>query len=559
MNFVQTSKDSVFGGLILPESHVTDIIKNVVAGPGAYSSTRRNNKNVINWETSNGSADADTLFDRQKIASQGRDLERNNPIAGGAINNAATNVIGAGLRARSRINYDYLGISYDDAEKWQKKADFIFHTWASSMDADVSRTQTFYEMQDLIQRNYMVSGDVGVLRRYRRVPGSKLATAIQIIEADRISSPINSLLKNIRAGVELDSDSAPIAYHISKVHPGEIYQRHLNTGMQDWVRVPAFDDSGRRLFLHVFRRTRPDQTRGISYLAPIIEMLKQLGRYSDAEVTAAVVSACFSVFITSDAPTGVNGALSGSIPGLVNGTQVTPKGTGLTQLEPGMIAELAKGESITSVDPNRPNTAFDPFVQALLRQVGMALEQPYETLLKHYTTSFTAARAAMLDLWKFVKVRRSFAVSHFCNPVREWVLTECIIDGLIEAPGFFDDPFAREAWLSCIWSGPSMGHINPSVEADAEMKWIGMGAKSLSESAMENFENEWDDVADQRERELRRYIKLPVLVNPNLVTQPIDPSKQAPGTTMPVPSDGNDTANDPNQDQNNNNGSDDGT
>ena len=37
-------------------------------------------------------------------------------------------------------------------------------------------------------------------------------------------------------------------------------------------------------------------------LAPIIETLKQLGRYTDAELMAAVVSGMYTVFIETQAP-----------------------------------------------------------------------------------------------------------------------------------------------------------------------------------------------------------------------------------------------------------------
>ncbi len=42
---------------------------------------------------------------------------------------------------------------------------------------------------------------------------------------------------------------------------------------------------------------RPGQRRGVPVLAPVIEALKQLGRYTDAELVAAVVSGLFTVFV----------------------------------------------------------------------------------------------------------------------------------------------------------------------------------------------------------------------------------------------------------------------
>lgn len=539
--FVQTSKDSVFGGLILPESHVEGMIKNAVNAAGAYTSTRSDNKNTVNWQVSSGSADADSLTDLPQLRAQARDLERNNPLAMGAINNPMTNIIGPGLHAKSRVNYEYLGISYEDAEKIQRKIDFYFNAWASSKNADITRQQNFYEMQDLILRSVLVSGDIGVMRRFKRRKGWAFEIAVQTIEADRIQTPTGKIEnETLRSGIESDFDGEALAAWIAKKHPGDDTIFAIN-GPDDFTRVPFYDAIGMRFFLHIFFKKRPGQTRGITYLAAIIEPLKQLGRYSEAEITAAVISACFSVFVTSDAPKGPNVGLPGTMPGMVTygpGHQsMTPEGTGVTKLQSGAIVDLLPGEKIEIADPKRPNTAFDPFVQAIIRQIGMALEQPYETLIKHYTSSYTAAQMAMNDLWKFVRVKREFAIANFCNPIREWVITECVAKGLLDLPGFIEDPFARNAWLNCVWSGPTKGHINPSVEADAEMKWVGMGSKSLSDTAMEQFGNDWEEIADQRERELYRYIELPVLVNPNLVTQPIDPRKKAPEAPVPVPAD----------------------
>jgi capsid protein len=49
--------------------------------------------------------------------------------------------------------------------------------------------------------------------------------------------------------------------------------------------------------VHFLNVDRIEQSRGIPALAPVIESLKQLDRYAEAELMAAVVSAFFTVFI----------------------------------------------------------------------------------------------------------------------------------------------------------------------------------------------------------------------------------------------------------------------
>lgn len=59
----------------------------------------------------------------------------------------------------------------------------------------------------------------------------------------------------------------------------------------EWQRVEAYGEkTGRKNVLHLMCRERIDQRRGVPFLAPVIEALKQLGRYTDAELIAAVIS-----------------------------------------------------------------------------------------------------------------------------------------------------------------------------------------------------------------------------------------------------------------------------
>lgn len=49
------------------------------------------------------------------------------------------------------------------------------------------------------------------------------------------------------------------------------------------------------------------------------------------------------------------------------------------------------------VNPGRPNPNFDPFVIAVLKQIGAALEIPYEILIMAFSSNYSASRAAILE------------------------------------------------------------------------------------------------------------------------------------------------------------------
>lgn len=120
---------------------------------------------------------------------------------------------------------------------------------------------------------------------------------------------------------------------------------------------------------------------------------------------------------------------------------------------------LAPGESIETASPNRPNDLFEPFFRAIVQLIGMALGIPFEVLMKHFQASYSAARAALLEAWRFIRVWRERMAAESCQFAYEVVTTEAVARGSIEAPGFFDDPFLRHAWLGTTWTGDSRGRV----------------------------------------------------------------------------------------------------
>lgn len=472
-------------GLILPEQMARSILSESIGlhfGRGGYRTARSDNKNTAGWATSSGSADADTLPDIATIRQQSRDLCRNDPLAVGAINGVVTSVVATGIVPQSNIDYEFLGLSEEAASEWQRLAERLFSHAADKTWFDAERRQTFWQQQALVYRARLESGDCFAVRRYIPRKGRAVATCVQVIEADRVATPSDKIVnKNIRGGIELDGQGAPAYYHILQEHPGEsLLLKSISS--DKFTILPAYDADGNPIVLPVMNITRPSQSRGVPYLAPVIETLKQLSRYSEAEITAAVISSLFAVFIKSPNPVSPLAAAPMSFPGSGGEPVKAAAGNGnLQKMQSGMMIDLAPGEEIQVAEAVRPNTAFDPFVTAVLRQIGTALELPFEVLVKHFTASYSAARAALLEAWKFYRKERAHLVDAYCQPVWEWIIHECVARGLLVADGFFDDPLKREAWLRCSWVGAEQGQIDPLKEAKAAELWNNLGIQSRSD------------------------------------------------------------------------------
>jgi lambda family phage portal protein len=233
----------------------------------------------------------------------------------------------------------------------------------------------------------------------------------------------------------------------------------------------------------------------VPWFAPVIETIKQLDRYCEAEVMASVLSAMITVFVKSDSEEGLTSMGAAA--------QTKSQKASEVQLGTGGIVDLGINEDIASFAPNRPNQAFEPFLLAVLRQIGVALGLPFEVLVKHFTASYSAARAALLEAWKFYRNRRIFLAAHFCQPVYESWMEEAILLGRIDAPGYFDDPSIRRAYLLAEWVGDAMPQIDPVKEVEAATKRVELEISTLEDETMQLTGKDWSDVHEQRIEEKR--------------------------------------------------------
>jgi lambda family phage portal protein len=440
---------------------------------------------MSNWLPGQGDADSDTIMDLPDLRGRSRDLIRNSPIAGGAIETDVSHVVGTGLTLQARIDSEALGMDDDAASEWQAETERLFCMWAESPMADAYGVQTFYEQQDLAYRSARESGDSFVVLTGKERADWPFRLALQVIEADRVSNPQNKADSEAMVqGIERAADGEVLAVHFCNRHPGGAF------AVKDpaaWTRVEFRGAGGRRNVLHLLRKKRPGQTRGVPELAPVVDVIKQLTRYSTAEVDAAVNSAAMAVFIKMDPEAFQDLFDDKAADDFLNSAK---KWDG--SLQSGKAVNLLPGEEATSPTPGRPNPNFEPFFNAMLQQVGMALDIPHEVLTKRFQSSYSAARAALMAFWRTVKIRRDWLAAKFCQPVYEEWLADAVALGLVKAPGFFADPMVRHAWTRTKWSGDGPGALDPMKEAQAAEKRMQIGLTDLPDEIVAYDGGDWE-------------------------------------------------------------------
>lgn len=464
------------------------------------------------FRVASGSPAEDIDANNYTLRQRSRILYMNAPIATAALKRQRTNIVGAGLELKSTIDREILGMSQEEAARWQRHTQAEFELWATNKRAcDATGVNNFYGMQQLAALAWPMSGDVFVLIKRAEVSGLfPYSLRLHMIEADRVrtptmmSGPAGAIFSGfatgetkagnvIYDGVEVDKSGAITAYWVANTYPDQVGGAETK-----FVRVEAYGrSSGLPNILQVMDSERPEQYRGVPYLAQAIEPLLQMRRYTEAEITAAIIQGFFTAFIKTE---GNTAAIPFNEVG-GGGIENTDRDSNEYELGAGTLNILEPGEDVVFGNPTHPNTGFEVFMRALCEQVGAALEIPADLLMMSFNSSYSASRAALLEAWKGFRMRREWLTDDFCRPVYEIWLTEAVARGRISAPGFLTDPLIRQAYLKSEWIGPSQGQLDPTKEVSAAVTAIDNGLSTREAEAIKLNGSEYTSNVDKLEVE----------------------------------------------------------
>jgi lambda family phage portal protein len=472
---------------------------------------------IKGFKARSGSPNEDINYNNATLRQRGRMLYMSAPLATSAVNTNRTKVVGVGLTLKSAINREVLGLSPEAAKDWQRKTEAEFRLWTDhKQSCDAIGMNNFDALQQLALVSWLMSGDVfPIFKRYKPTLACPYSLRIHMVEADRISTPNRMGGRNgfisitdgenpengnrIFDGVEVNSDGMVVAYHVCNSYPWQVIREP-----QEWMRVEAYGPrTGLPNILHVMNSERCDQYRGVSYLAQVIEPLLQLRRYTESELMAALVQSFFTAWIitrTDQNELPINETGMGDIAGVPTanpGGDTVSNSPNEYEQGPGSVLHLAPGEDVKFGNPTIPSAGFDVFVKTFCKLIGAGLGIPYDVLVKEYNSSYSSARAALLDAWEDFRMRRKWFVDDFCQPTYEVWLAEAVARGRVKAPGFFGDPLIRAAWCGARWIGPVQGSLDPLKEAKAAVLQIQYGLKTHEQVTRETGGGDWEENVNQ--------------------------------------------------------------
>lgn len=515
-------------------------------GGAPYDAADSSDEHMAGWRPYLWSPDAEINIYRDRIVSRVRDLVRNDGWASAAVSRILDNVIGANFRPISKPDYRalraYTGNKAFDA-KWADEfgrvAESHYRTWANDPGryCDAGRRLTVSQIFRLAFRHKLVDGDgLCILHWLRDRMGygrASYATTVQLVDPDRLSNPQLAFdSQTRRGGVEIDSFGAATGYWIRRAHQGDWWSAGKS---MTWDFIARETATGRPIVVHDFDHDRADQHRGgTGIFAPIVQRMKMLAHMDRIELDTAVLNSAFAATLESPFDQSLAQDALGDSVGEYQDLRTGFHKENKTSIGGVRVPVLFPGEKLNFMAPTHPNANFEAFENVFLRNFAAATGVSAQQLSNNWSdVNYSSARGALLEAWKTLSRRRHDFGQGFCSPIYSAFLEEAMDRHEFplpnDAPDFIE---CRAAYSACKWMGPGRGWVEPVAEKQGAVLGMDAGLSTLEEEASENAGADWEEILDQRAREVEKFkeLGLPVPTWAGMQTPGVAPGQAANAT-----------------------------
>lgn len=414
------------------------------------------------WRSTGASANSELQIAIAPLRDRARELARNTPHASRMLDIIVAHSVGKGI----------VPVSSTGMDKIDNKVMSLWEDFCKQ--ADVTGCMTFYAMQVLAVRSMIESGEAVI--RFIDTPmsdGVAVPLQLQLLECDFIDHFRDGVygseglgaqhgtgagVERTRLGVGLGKYDVFKGLWLWPYHPGE-----MTTTINYKSFVSEFVP--RDELIHMFRRERPGQVRGVTWFAPVLTIARDMADFIDAANVKARMEACFAGFIINS---------DESVPLFdqsLNGTQdVNVPDAMTTTIEPGMLKELRSGQDIKFATPTATSqieTILMYNLQALSVGVGCTYDQTTGDLRQ---ANYSSLRAGKLDFWGLIgQLQAQTIIPQLCQPIWERFISRAILAGRLPDR-------KKNGGYPCEWVVPAREMIDPKKDFDAQKNLVRSGA-----------------------------------------------------------------------------------
>lgn len=486
------------------------------------------------------------LKDKEKVEARIYDLYKNNDLVRALIDKYVDNLVGKRVILQATPDYKTLGVTKVEAETWAQNVERRFQTWADNPENWISANQNsdFTGLCRHAATQEVIHGEILATREWKRTPVG-FATCVQMVTPSRLKNPpsVDASASNATGG-KLEPN--PVDQNGNrKIFEGIEFDRY-GASKRFWIEQPIRNDKATGLHLynpataqtqirpvgkytrfgwlqvwHIFEGLKPEYPRGISRLTSIIRKVKQLDRYSQADLDKAIISASYVLAITSDEDaasvadmlSGVDAHHAQSATMDVGGQPVPADlaarrddllnefADRYTKIKSGSILHMFKGEKVEAVAP--PVNHGDPanYRKGHERSVANTIGMSYEHASGDFSgVNFSGGQLSTGGFEQTLGIRRSQGVYKFAKLYyRSW-LDEAISRGIIPKLGGRDYFPYREAYTRCEFTGTSRIYVDGVKRARENQLDLANGTTSRSAIVAEKG-GDFNQLTAERARE----------------------------------------------------------
>jgi len=431
-----------------------------------YDASITTTENYKHWRWSD-SMSAGAAMDpatRQRLRDRARYEVANNSYASGMVRTLANDCIGTGPSLQM--------LSGDSAADTQ--VEVAFWQW--------SKAVRMAEKLRIMRMSMCTDGEsFGVFGTNFRLP-SEVKLDIRLVEADQVSNSFLNLdpRTSMSDGITYDDFGNPLSYFILKSHPGDSVLMGFPT---DGTTVPAEN------VIHLVKRERPGQLRGVPELTPAINLYAQLRRYTLAVIAAAETAADLAgVLQTQQSPE--------------NPDDLEPLDS--VEIERRHLMTLPAGWTMSQIKAEQPVTTYAMFKSEIINEIARCLNMPFNVAAGNSAGyNYASGRLDHQVYYKSIRVDRAFIETEALEFIFERWLEEARL-----IPGYLPESIAASRTTPAHeWRWDGSEHVDPQKEANAQQTKLLNNTTTLArEYARQGLD--WEDELDQRAKELKRMKEL---------------------------------------------------